>query len=114
MKRPGVADQGFKFRDRRDSLPLTVRFGSSVDWKRLIFALDVVAPRGAAPYPALGAEYRQRISYSFAFSGRLCYDVSLSQSRLGGLTGIAFGAGLEARRVRRGMARWTLEISGVD
>lgn len=98
----GVANAGLglKFRERSDPLPLTARFGSSYDWKRLLFALDLVAPRGTTPYPAVGAEYRHRISEHFVFSGRLGYDGRLSQSRLGGLAGVAFGGGLEAGRLR--------------
>lgn len=94
------AGKGLKFRERSDPLPLTARFGSSYDWKNLLFALDLVAPRGTTPYPAAGAEYRHRISEHFVFSGRLGFDGRLSQSRLGGLAGIAFGGGLEAGRLR--------------
>ena len=94
------AGKGLKFRERSDPLPLTARFGSSYDWKNFLLALDLVAPRGTTPYPALGAEYRGRASEQLAFSVRLGYDGRLSQGRLGGLAGIAFGAGVEAGRLR--------------
>lgn len=94
------AGTGLKFRQRSDPLPLTLRLGSSLDWRGCTFALDVLAPRGTAPYPALGVEYRRRVSELFAFAGRMGYDGRLMQSKLGGITGIAFGVGIEAGRVR--------------
>lgn len=102
MVSAGVANagQGIKFRDRSDSLPLTARLGSAYAWKRLTLALDLVAPRGSAPFPAVGAEYRHTLTEQFACSGRMGYNGRFSQSRLGTMTGITFGVGVEVSRLR--------------
>lgn len=98
----GVANAGpgLKYRERSDPLPLTVRLGSSYDLSHWVFALDVVAPRGTTPYPALGAEYKGRVLEQLGFAVRVGYDGRLTQSRLGTIAGIAFGAGVEAGRLR--------------
>lgn len=98
----GVANMGpgLKYRERSDPLPLTVRMGSSFDLSDWVFALDIVAPRGTTPHPAIGAEYTGHFLEQLRFAIRVGYDGRLTQSRLGSIAGIAFGGGVEAGRMR--------------
>jgi hypothetical protein len=88
-----------KFRDASDPLPMAAVFGSAVHpVKSLTIGLDVTAPRDGSPYVSFGAEWRAPMTEGVTAALRAGYDGRLSSSDVGGVTGIAFGAGLGFRR----------------
>lgn len=84
-----------KFHDEESNLPTTGRLGASVvvapKW---LFSVDVVAPKGAAPFAAAGAEYALIANSKMTVSVRGGYANRYASSKLGGAAGINAGAGL--------------------
>lgn len=97
----GVYNLGgrLKFIEEESPLPLTIAVGNSLRLtKNWLVAVDVVAPKDAAPHPALGTEYR--FVYDADLSGmlRLGYNRRASGGDLDGLTGLTAGGGFGVGR----------------
>jgi len=90
------AGQGLKFHEEESSLPTTVRLGASVrsgpDW---LFSIDAVAPKGTGPLLAAGAEYKLLTNQRMKVLLRAGYNGRTIASKLGGISGINAGAGLD-------------------
>lgn len=91
---------GLKFREARDPLPLTFRLGGGLQLRRWTYALDLVAPKGNSPHPNAGLEYRLPLAEKWVASGRAGYLGRLAQGKLGGLTGMTLGVGIQAGSMR--------------
>ncbi len=84
---------GLKYRNTRDSLPFTLRFGSAYKTSDFTLAADVVAPKAAAVYYAVGGEYLFPMK-AVSLAARAGYNSRTSTSKLGGLTGLNAGGGI--------------------
>jgi len=88
-----------KFREVSDPLPILVTVGQALKiTKGLALTLDLNAPRDRSLYPSFGMEWRVPMQQGLAAALRAGYDGRLSGSDSGGLTGLAFGAGLVIQR----------------
>ena len=88
-----------KFHQIADPLPLMISVGQAVKiTKGLTVTLDLNAPRDRSLYPSFGLEWRVPMQQGLSASLRTGYDGRLSGNDTGGLTGIAFGAGLGIQR----------------
>jgi len=90
------AGQGLKFHNEESSLPTTVRIGASLrsgpDW---LFSADAVAPKGTGPLLAAGTEYKLLTNQNIQVLLRAGYNSRTVASKLGGISGIHAGAGLD-------------------
>jgi len=83
-----------KFEQESDSLPLVLRYGSSMQLTdHWLASFDFVSPKDNAAYVALGTEYRWWVKEGFSLDGRLGYD-SLTAGDINGMTGLSFGFGV--------------------
>lgn len=88
-----------RFLQNQDVLPMTVTVGNSLHiTKNAVVAFDMVAPRDAEPYFALGTEYRIPIDPGMAFSVRAGWQNRTSTVDLGGLTDFSAGGGVALSR----------------
>ena len=91
---------GLKFYGTSDPLPLALVIGQSLHpLPALTVDLDVTAPRDASPYVSFGVEWRAPMIGGVAGALRAGYDGSAASSGLGGVSGVAFGGGLEFQRL---------------
>jgi|GEM_PF-510338 len=88
--------KGLKFLDEESSLPTTGRLGVSAhltpNW---LFSLDAIAPKGTSPLVAAGTEYKLLSNESTQMLLRAGYNSRTAASKLGGVSGINAGAGLD-------------------
>lgn len=88
-----------KFRAVGDPLPLIITVGQALKiTKGLAVTLDLNAPRDRSVYPCFGLEWRVPMQQGLSAALRTGYDGRLNGNDAGGLTGIAFGAGLGFQR----------------
>ena len=96
----GVQNLGgqLKFISQADPLPLQVFVGNALRLNRnWTLTADVVAPRGARPYPAFGTELRFPFGETIAAQLRAGYQGRTLSKDLDGLAGLAVGGGLSLR-----------------
>ena len=88
--------KGLKFHEEASSLPTTGRIGASVlltpKW---VFSTDMITPKGTAPLVAAGTEYKLVYNSKMTMAIRAGYTSRYALSKLGGLSGINSGAGLD-------------------
>lgn len=88
-----------KFHEFGDPLPIIITVGQALKiTKGLIVTLDVNAPRDRSAYPSFGLEWRTPMRQGLSGALRAGYDGRLNSRDSGGITGVAFGAGLGIQR----------------
>jgi hypothetical protein len=95
-----VANLGgkMKFEQESDSLPLLLRYGSSLKLTdHWLASFDLVSPKDNAAYAALGTEYAWQARDGLALAGRLGYN-SRTAGDVSGVTGVTLGFGLGWRQ----------------
>ncbi|MBI5210040.1 MAG: PorV/PorQ family protein [Elusimicrobia bacterium] len=82
-----------KFDQESEALPFAAKAGASFLFTdELTGAAEGVVPREAAPYLALGAEYRRRVRGQWQAAGRLGFN-SRTVGEVAGVTGLSMGLG---------------------
>ncbi|MDD5303867.1 MAG: PorV/PorQ family protein [Elusimicrobia bacterium] len=88
-----------KFHEFGDPLPMIITVGQALKIaKSVVVTLDVNAPRDRSVYPCFGLEWRVPMKQGLSAALRAGYDGRLNGNDSGGITGIAFGAGLGVQR----------------
>lgn len=96
-----------KFRDASDPLPMSAVIGQALrPLRSLTIAVDVNAPRDAAPYVSFGVEWRAPMTEGLTASLRAGRDGRLQSTGAGGSSGITCGGGLGFQRLAFDYA-WT-------
>ena len=87
--------RGLKFHGEESGLPTTARIGASARLSpELFFSVDGIAPKGAGPLIAAGAEYGLVSGRKMKMTARAGYNSRYASGKLDGFPGINAGAGL--------------------
>lgn len=87
---------GLRFRQASNPLPTALRMGGYLPVGRLGLALDGWLSRGGGAGAGAGAEYAAPVGGWATVSVRIGFNTRAAFSKLGGLSGLAFGGGLGA------------------
>jgi hypothetical protein len=89
---------GLQYQQVEDDLPQTFRLGSAYKTGRWVSAGDIVLPKGADAFAAIGTEYSFPLSAS-VLSVRAGYNTRHTDSELEGLAGMNVGLGVHFGRI---------------